>query len=103
MITYDNKPVCVLTSQNAHEYFARNDDEQGVFRGKLTSAIVAKLSKRDGEHQKRWDKVWEDTRCHKYKRPEHADHWLWNHDFFNAPIEDLVYIANLIGIKETSL
>lgn len=103
MITYDNKPICIETSQNSHDYFARNDDGQGLFRGNLTSAIKLKLSKRDNEYQKRWDKIWEDPRCQKYKRVEHADHWLWNHEFFNAPIEDLIYIANLIGIKENSL
>lgn len=103
MITYEGKPVCLETSQNAHDYFARNDDGQGLFRGKLTTAIMHKLTKRDSEYQNRWDKIWEDINCQKYKRAEHADYWLWNHEFFNAPIEDLVYIANLIGIKETSL
>ena len=25
--------------------------------------------------------------------------WLWNYEFFNAPVEDLRHIANLIGAK----
>lgn len=25
------------------------------------------------------------------------DYWLWNHEFYNAPIEDLRYIAKLVG------
>ena len=103
VITYNNKPLCICTSQNAHVYFSRNDDDQGLLRGKLTTEIQKVLSKRDDDYQKRWDKIWEDNLCQKYKRPEHPDHWLWNHDFFNANIFDLKYIANLIGIKENKL
>ena len=44
--------------------------------------------------------MWEDALCQKYKKPEHEDYLLWNHDFYNADIEDLKYIANLIGAKE---
>ena len=102
-ITYDGKPVCVDTSENAHQYFARNDDGQGMLRGKLTHAIQNNLAKRNKTYQNRWNKIWEDARCQKYKRVEYSDYWLWNHEFFNASIEDLKYIANLIGIKETSL
>lgn len=103
LITYEGKPLCLSTSHSGHKHFARNDDGQGLFRGKLTTAIQNKLSKKDSEYQKRWDKIWQNSRCQKYKRVEHKDFWLWNHDFFNASIDDLVYIANLIGIKETSL
>ena len=103
MITYNNLPLCLDTSYISHQHFARNDDSQGLLRGKLTTAIQKKLNKRDKEYQNRWDKIWEDLKCQKYKRVEHADFWLWNHDFFNASIEDLRYIANLIGIKEASL
>lgn len=34
--------------------------------------------------------------CLKYKRKDHEDFWLWNHDFYNASIEDLEYIKSLI-------
>ena len=47
--------------------------------------------------RQRLHKVWEDARCQKYKRPEHEDHWIWNFDFYNGPVEDLRYIAGLIG------
>lgn len=102
MITYNGKPLCYETSYNAHKHFARNDDGQGLLRGKLIAAIQKRLAKRDKEYQKRWDKIWRTPCCQKYKRVEHENYWLWNHDFFNASIEDLTYIANLIGIKETS-
>lgn len=100
LIFYNEKPICYITSENAHQYFAKNDDENGMKRGKLTQLIQKTLSKRDSKYQDRWNKIWEDSRCQKYKRKEHKDYWLWNHDFSNAEMEDLVHIANLIGIKE---
>lgn len=99
LITYEGNPVCSNTSENAHQYFARNDDGNGMLRGQLTQAIQKYLAKKDGAHQARWDKVWEDERCLPYKRKEYEDHWLWNHEFFNAEIDDLKYIAELIGAK----
>ena len=98
-IYFDGKPICFTTSENAHQYFARNDDGQGVERGKLTQLIQRQLAKRDSAYQGRWDKVWEDKICAKYRRKEYDDFWLWNHEFFNAEIEDLRYIAELIDIK----
>lgn len=100
VIYCNGKPICYTTSENAHQYFANNDDGNGMKRGKLTQAIQKALSKRDAKYQSRWDKIWGDLRCQKYKRKEYNDYWLWNHDFFNAEIDDLVHIANLIGIKE---
>ena len=58
-------------------------------RGRMTKAIQSILGKKDVRHQERWDKVWEDELCQKYKRKEYANYWLWNHEFYNAPIEDL--------------
>lgn len=97
------KPICISRSENAHQFFSRNDDGQGMRRGKLTQAIQGELRKRDKNHQVRWDKVWDDPVCRKYRRTETDDYFLWNHDFFSAPIQDLVHIANLIGIKEVNL
>lgn len=96
MLYYQNQPLCVITSENAHNYFARNDDGLGMERGRLTQAIQQSLQKQDNKYQGRWDKVWEDELCRKYKRKEYADYWLWNHAFFNADIADLEHIYNLI-------
>lgn len=107
VILYKGKPICYVTSQNAHDYFARNDDGQGLLRGKLTQSILKCLASGNGVdprtdkvYQAKWDKVWADGLCQKYKRIEFDDYWLWNHDFYNAPIEDLQYIAKLVGAKE---
>ena len=92
-------PVCAITSQNAYDYFSQNDDGRGIERGKLIHDIlhrIHKLSKQKKRSDIIWSKIWEDAICLKYKRVEHADHWLWNYDFYNAPIEDLKYIRNLI-------
>lgn len=99
LLSVNGEPLCGDHSQNAYEFFARDDDGNGLTRGKLTQAICKVLTKRDKSHQARWDKVWADPICQKYKRKEHADYWLWNHDFYNASIYDLQHIAKLIGAK----
>ena len=99
VIRVDGREICAATSENAHRFFARNDDGRGMERGGLTRAIVAKLEKRDKRYQERWDRVWADALCRKYRREEHADYWLWDHTFYNAPVEDLRYIARLVGAK----
>lgn len=92
IIWVDGYPICYETSENAHRHFARNDDGNGLERGRLTREIQKRLKNR----KEKWSKVWEDPLCQKYKRQDHPDHWLWNHDFYNAPIEDLQYILHLI-------
>lgn len=96
-LMHQNKPLCGITSQNAYDFFSQNDDGMGWERGDLVGRILSRLQKRDAGYQARWNKVWEDSRCQKYKRPEHEDHWIWNFDFYNGPVEDLRYIAGLIG------
>ena len=58
VICHNGQPICVITSENAHQYFAINTDGQGMQRGKLTQAIQKKLAKRDKDYQDRWDKIW---------------------------------------------
>ena len=92
-------PVCAVTSQNAYDYFAQNDDGQGERRGFLTQDILKRLRKLKKQKERSdiiWGKIWEDEICLKYKRVEHDDHWLWNYDFYNAEIADLEYIRNLV-------
>lgn len=96
-LMHQNKPLCGITSQNAYDFFTQNDDGMGQERGELLNRIIPKLEKRDAGYQARWGKIWEDALCQKYKRPDQEDHWIWNHDFYNGPIEDLRYIAALIG------
>lgn len=96
-LMHQNKPVCMTTSQNAYDFFTQNDDGKGEERGELLNRITATLMKQNPGHNARWGKIWDDPRCQKYKRPEQEDHWIWNFDFYNGPVEDLRYIAALIG------
>lgn len=91
-----DKMLCAGSSQNGLDFFAQNDDGKGTERGKLTISITSQLGKRDRNYQSRWNKVWRDKLCQRYRRKGHDDHWLWNKDFFNAPISDLQYIEKLI-------
>ena len=103
IIMYKGKEVCYIKSRNAHQYFARNDDGNGMLRGKLTQAILNVLSKHDDPHlQDRWDKVWDDPLCQPYRRTEFEDMWAWNHDFYEADIGVLKHIAKLVGVKGVS-
>ena len=95
----DGLRLCAVTSENAHQYFSRNDDGNGLERGKLSAAIVSQLSRRDKGHLDRWEKVWASQVCQKYRRADHADFWVWSHAFYEAPVEDLRLIAALIGVK----
>lgn len=96
ILIYKENPICVSTSQNAYDFFAVNDDNRGLERGKLVQYIKNSLSKRDDLYQYRWDKIWSDKICKKYRRIDHPDVWIWNHDFYNADILDLQHIVNLI-------
>ena len=100
LITYNNTAICYATSENAHQFFAVNEDGMGMERGRLTQSIQKTLAKRDGSYQERWDKVWKDSVCEEYRRKDYEDFWLWGHDFFNADIDVLRYIAKLVGAKE---
>lgn len=94
-----------MASQSAHDYFTQNDDGCAVQRRKLIDSIFTALnrSKQDlASYDQKWDKVWNDETCLKYKRADYDEYWLWSHDFFNASIETLQYIAHLVGAKEVA-
>lgn len=99
----DKGIICSDHSENAHQFFARDDDGHGMERGRLTQAIMKALAKTKGrddpEHQERWDRVWNDPICQQFKSDKHADRWFWNHDFYNADIDVLRHIAELVGAK----
>lgn len=100
VILYKGRPVCFEASENAHRFFARDDDGNGMRRGRLTRAIQKALAKRDSHYQERWDRVWGDPVCRRCKRPGSEGYWLWGHAFFLADIDTLKYIAGLVDAKE---
>ena len=96
ILMHKGSAVCMDTSQHAYDFFSCDDDGCGLERGCRTADIIKILGKPDGNHQERWDRLWSDASLQKYRRPEHLDHWLWNYDFFCAPVKDLEYIRKLI-------
>lgn len=106
VLFWGEKAVCTAVSENAHQYFAINNDGNGLLRGALTQAIQSALRRPANTDkatialtEKRWDRVWADKLCAIYKRTEYNDFWLWNHEFFGAPIFHLQYIADLVEAK----
>lgn len=92
--------ICAVRSQNALDFFTQNDDGNAIKRREIINTIFNSLERNkqsEESYNRKWDKVWNDALCQKYKRPEHEFHWLWNYDFYNASIEDLQYIAKLVG------
>lgn len=90
------KPICAKGSFMAHEHFARDDDNCGLTRGKITHAIIDMLGGFSFERNNRWDKIFSDSRTQKYRRADAKDFWLWDDDFFNAPLDDLNYLFALV-------
>lgn len=97
-LVYHGDPLCLPTSQNALDHFCQDDDGQGVVRGRLVDAITRTLGKPSGARRGLWARVWGDSVCQKYRRPEHEDFWLWSYDFYNAPVDDLRHIAGILGV-----
>ena len=47
LITYNNTAICYATSENAHQFFAVNEDGMGMERGRLTQSIQKALAKHE--------------------------------------------------------
>lgn len=113
-IYYKGRLICFLTSQNARDYFAYNEDGNGLTRGQYIEyikttfkypyqAINTEGDNPDTEEQiaektiinNRWEKFLADEICLKY-RDNSGDSWVWNNDFYTAPIEDLTHIKEIL-------
>lgn len=92
--------ICLVTSQNAYDFFTQNDDGCAELRRELITKILDTLKSFEYDEEiytTKWDKIWNDTLCQRYKREDYDDCWLWNYDFYNADIVSLQYIAGLVG------
>ena len=92
----DGRRLCAVTSQNAYDYFSRDDDGMGLERGKLVQDIRRTLERRDAKYQSRWDRLWADEGANKLRRTEHEDYWLWSYAFYNADVNELRRIRRLL-------
>lgn len=99
LISDDNGGLCYNTSQNSYDYFAINNDGQGLLRGELIDKILKRLNKDKAfnreKHQKRWDLLWADESLAKYRRTDHSDFWVWSKEFYEAPIDELERILKI--------
>ena len=95
-LTVNGEKLCSITSQNAYDFFSRNDDGHGLERGKLVHDIRSTLERRDAKYQKRWDRLWADEGANKLRRTEHEDYWLWSFAFYNADVNELRRIRRLL-------
>ena len=80
-------------SRKAHTNFARNDDGNGVERAKLTQRIERETGQANAETLRRME---DNSLCQVYRKQEHQDVWLWSHEFYIAPVEELLGIENPI-------
>lgn len=93
--------ICSVKSQNAYEFFTQNNDEHAALRRKLINDIfhALKRSKQNiDSYDTKWNKIWNDRVCLKYKREEYDDYWIWNHEFYHAEISDLMHMKELVHI-----
>ena len=95
-LTVNGEKLCSITSQNAYDFFSRNDDGMGLERGKLVHDIRSTLERRDAKYQSRWDRLWADEGANKLRRTDHEDYWLWSYAFYNADVNELRRIRRLL-------
>ena len=101
LILLNGVPLCVKSSQIAHEHIARNDDGNGLERGKLCYAIAF-------ENRKRivWDRIQRFTDNEIEVLINRWSHFLipdigvvlFNQDFFDANILSLRQMASDLKI-----
>ena len=96
LMLQDGRRLCAVTSQNAYDYFSRDDDGMGRERGTLVHDIRRTLERRDAKYQSRWDRLWADEGANKLRRTEHEDYWLWSYAFYNADVNELRRIRRLL-------
>lgn len=98
-IAKDNTAVCRVDSEDAHVYFARNDDGCGMERGRLTSAIAYSDRHPNEDNGYRFTdeeiEMLERDYGHFLRK---LDVILFNHDFFNADILTLREIAKRLEV-----
>lgn len=95
-LTVNGEKLCSITSQNAYDFFSRNNDGHGLERGKLVHDIRSTLERRDAKYQARWDRLWADEGANKLRRTEYEDYWLWSFAFYHADVNELRRISRLL-------
>lgn len=96
LLDSDNKPMMTTTCYNCHQHFSRNDDGQGLRRGKLAYAIA--FAPRGDKYRFSAEEITMLTRDYqRFLKP--TETILFNDDFFNAEIAELEELAKKLNIK----
>lgn len=100
LYTLNNKPICILRSENGKKHFARNDDSKGLERGALTYAIAYSPREKkckDGSIRRFSDKE-QEILCSDWAHFLRSDTnvILFNDAFFEADVEELQKLANAL-------
>lgn len=100
--TPEGKAVCFENSDVAHKYFARNDDDRGLLRGRFTYAIAwsdrvrlagGRRQRFTGKEIEMLERDWE-----RFLVPD-VPVILFNHPFFVAEIDELEQLARALNIR----
>jgi hypothetical protein len=92
----NGKPMMATTSYNCHQHFSRNDDGQGLRRGKLAYAIA--YAPRGDKYRFSEEEITMLTRDYqRFLKP--TDMILFNNDFFNAEVSELEELAKKLNIN----
>jgi hypothetical protein len=90
------KPMMTTTCYNCHQHFSRNDDGQGLRRGKLAYAIA--YAPRGDKYRFSEEEIAMLTRDYqRFLKP--TETILFNNDFFNAEISELEELAKRLNIN----
>lgn len=96
IIYHNAKPICRVGSNNANNYFARNNDGNGLKRGELINTIKATLALEDEHTFERWYRVMDCPVCQQFNRNPDGGTWEWSLAFYNASIPTLEHMANKV-------
>lgn len=96
--------MCLVHSQKAFDCLVGDDDRYGIERGALIEEIDQMFAWDISEEiiRKRLLALWNDETALLYNRGGTIDDtpWLWNEDFYQANMEDLRYIHDLLKEAE---
>lgn len=100
--TPEGMAICFETSDTAHRYFARNDDGQGLQRGRLTYAVAwsdrvrlvnGRRQRFTAEEIEMLERDWG-----RFLVPD-VPVLLFNHSFFIAEIDELEQLAHALDFN----
>lgn len=96
--------VCSVKSEDAYMYWARNDDGQGLMRGMLTHAIAYSHRKPNKDNGFRFTpeeiEILEKEYPHFLRQD--TDTIIFNHEFFNAEVDELKKMADRLEVRHVS-